>query len=126
MNSETTTTCTSPTKDIVLSADERYDVWQVKREERPILLTYEQETNNTSHRKCYDDEDGEHKDDNYQRMPLHQQDGLVEDSKNYTILRAGPGNRDDDIEVENEEEPLPLPLIDGCDILGWRRYKLVR
>lgn len=65
-------------QDILLSPDERYDVWEIKRVERPYLMEYENEP--------AEDEDSN-------------------------------GDKEDDGE---------LPLVDGCDVKGWRRSKLVQ
>lgn len=63
--------------DILLTQDERYDLWEIKRVERPHLMEIENEE---------DVESGD----------------------------------DDEPNVENI-----LPLVDGCDLKGWRRSKLV-
>ena len=106
--------------DVVLSSDERFDVWQVKQAERPSLLNYEAENGDTCHNDFHDD--GEHKDDNHQRMALEHQCNIESDDDNADCDPAKVSIEDD---CSGEEESLPLPLIDGCDIPGWRRYKMI-
>ena len=83
-------------RDILLSADERYDIWEVKRLERPYLLLLPAQDLTSN--------DGNHHDD-------------VEESLKYD---------NDEAEQQEQEEDEVLPLVDGCDIPNWHRQRFVK
>lgn len=79
------------TKDLLLSADERYEIWELKCAERPQLLALDQEEEESA------DDDG----------------------------RSSSSCKSSSSSSSSSSCPAVLPLIDGCDLKGWRRNKLV-
>ena len=90
---------TSETKDILLSPDDRYDIWEVKRVERPHLINLE----NTKTDE-YDDDSGG--------------DGIADDDAIEDVAHNDNGQT-------INPRSLPLPLVDGADLKSWRCSKLV-
>eukprot|EP00536_Pseudo-nitzschia_multiseries_P016402 jgi/Psemu1/263629/estExt_Genewise1Plus.C_11020006 len=82
-------------RDILLSPDERYDVWEIKRVERPYLMELENEADEPDD-EVHSDNDNDNDDDDEQTSGENEQ-----------------------------PLPLPLPLVDGCDLKGWRNSGLV-
>ncbi|CAJ1956107.1 unnamed protein product [Cylindrotheca closterium] len=111
------------TRDIFLTSDERFDVWNVKQEERPHLLQY----------SCDNGNDNGNDD-------AHANDNDADDDSTHTSLkkkeiRNKDEDGDDDGEHDNSDDEtnddnsllplLPLPLLDGCDLPGWRKEGLI-
>jgi histone arginine demethylase JMJD6 len=97
-------TSVGETRDIVLSADERYDIWEIKRAERPHLMEFESRTDD----EWSDDCNGNNDDDSND-------------------------NDDDDDDDPSCRRPAaavpptpPPPLVDGCDLRGWRQSGMVK
>ena len=72
--------CSIHINDLFLSADERYEIFEVKSAERPHLLYYNDENSDTSN---------------------------------------------DSDSSDSASTSTPPPLVDGCDILGWRKEKMM-
>jgi histone arginine demethylase JMJD6 len=101
------------TRDIVLSSDERYDIWEIKRAERPHLLKFEGETLDDDYDEEEEDDGNNHKNDNKDDNSVdghdHDGDSCSPPSPTRSLPRA-----------------LPLPHVDGCDLRGWRHSRVVK
>jgi hypothetical protein len=83
-------------KDLFLSSEERYEIWEIKRAERPylLMLPLRGAGSSTSH-------------DHHN----HQSDNNGNENNN---------NNNDDDDTFSTTIPQTPPLLDGCDIPGWR------
>jgi JmjC domain. len=92
--------------DLFLTSDERFEIFQVKAAERPHLLHY------------IPKEDKDVKIDNEKNSKEEQ----VLDTRTVSSTSSHCSSSSCSSSNYEEEEP---PLIDGCDIAGWRKERLV-
>jgi hypothetical protein len=110
--------------DIFLSAEERYEVWEVKSAERPHLLVQvpmepQLEEEKQSNSAC----DSVHRDDSSQPTTRDQKEEESDDKGGASDSSSlGTPTSDSNISSSCSSE---IPLIDGCDIPGWRHRGLV-
>lgn len=93
----TTITTTTSTRDIYLSSEERWQLWQVKVAERPQLVDR------------YEQQNGGDGDDNDDAAATQQRNDNYDASSSFQ---------------QSSTNHAPPPLTDGCDLPAWRQYGL--
>ena len=116
------------TKDILLTSDERYEIWELKSVERPHLTTLPTTAEETKEGGEVDKEEEEE----LEPRDGHGCSNSCEEKND--IEKHDDGDSDDDSNDNDDgsqqnEQMIPrLPLIDGCDLPRWRENhrRLVR
>jgi hypothetical protein len=99
---------TIATKDILLSCDERYEIWELKAVERPHLTLPRQDLDQNQDGRQGDERPEEKNAEEMTSSDIENDDHNCDENS----------NGDDD---ENDV----LPLLDGCDLPRWRDHQLV-
>lgn len=106
--------------DLFLTPDERFEIFQVKAAERPHLLHYNPQDDeydgDGEDRRCHTNSKEK------QKVSYHNSDNSTTTTTNTTSSCSSSCSSSN-----QEKDPLePPPLIDGCDIPGWRKERLIK
>jgi hypothetical protein len=99
--------------DLFLTSDERFEIFQVKAAERPHLLHYNPTEDDV---------------DNKDKCTRSKEEEQVSDTQSSTTSCCSSSSSSSTSlsSDADEEESIEPPLIDGCDIAGWRKERLVK
>ena len=108
------------TKDVLLTSDERYEIWELKSVERPHLASLHTAEETSEVDKEVEDDDEQEETNGGDDCSSCEDTNAIEEHDDGLDEEGG----NDDGGLQNEQ--IPLPLIDGCDLPRWREHRLVR